>query len=91
LRYISRNNITDETCHSYIAREYTEGEKCTSETKCQACTQNGTCRSQINSKIYSVGNYGTIGTEKQMMNEIYTNGPIACGISVTNEFKSYTS
>ena len=25
LRFIARNNITDETCHSYLARGYPEG------------------------------------------------------------------
>lgn len=44
-----------------------------------------------NSKIYSVQKYGTIGSEQQMMDEIHKNGPIACGISVTNEFKAYSN
>ncbi len=34
LRYIVKNQITDETCKPYLAKGYTNGEQCTSQTKC---------------------------------------------------------
>lgn len=59
-RWIIANNITDESCHSYAAKGYTNGYGCSSIAKCQSCSNN-TCKSVPNSKIYALNDYGTIG------------------------------
>lgn len=56
------NNITDETCHSYVAKGYTNGYGCSSTAKCQTCSNN-TCKATPNSKIYALNDYGTLSGE----------------------------
>ena len=59
-RWIKSNNITDESCHSYTAKGYTNGYGCSSVAKCQRCNNN-VCIAVPNSKIYSIVDYGTVG------------------------------
>jgi hypothetical protein len=40
--------------------------------------------------IFRVGEYGEVTGEKDMMHEIYTNGPIACGVAVPQSLEDYT-
>lgn len=91
MSWIKKNNITDSTCNNYKARGYTNGETCSSRSKCEACTSKYNCTGQENSKIYSLSAVGTVSGESAMRQEIYNNGPITCGIAVTNELKNYTS
>lgn len=41
--------------------------------------------------MYKVDEYGPVVGEENMVNEIYQRGPIACAISVPDEFRKYTS
>jgi hypothetical protein len=91
LRWIRKHNITDSTCNSYKARGFTNGETCSSRSKCEACTSKNNCSGQANSKVYSLSSVGSVGGESAIREEIYNNGPVACGLAVTAELKNYTS
>lgn len=58
-RWIKKNNITDSSCQTYLAKGYTNGHGCSSQVKCQHC-QDGTCKATSNSKIYAVHDYGNV-------------------------------
>lgn len=38
---------------------------------------------------YHISEHGEVAGEMKMMAEIYTRGPIACGVAVTKEFLQY--
>ena len=59
MKWISKNNITDSSCQSYMAKGLTNGMKCDSQAKCRVCW-NGTCKGQAQSKIYGLHKYGTL-------------------------------
>lgn len=89
--WISKNNITDETCSPYQAKGHDNGIGCSSEIKCKNCRHSdGKCWAQERAKIYSVGDYGDVKGEEAMMNELINRGPITCAIAVTEELVNYT-
>lgn len=90
-RWIFKNNITDSSCNAYQARGYTNGMDCSAKSKCHICTDKNNCTVQNNAKIYSLFDYGSVSGEAEIIQEIYSYGPVACGISATAEFKNYTS
>jgi cathepsin X len=81
--YINAYSISDETCSVYQAKGWTNGLNCTQEIKCKNCAPNGGCWAQSNYPIYTVGEYGQLSGELEMMNEIIQRGPIVCGMAVT--------
>lgn len=88
--WISKNNITDETCSPYQALGHTNGLGCTAEVKCKNCMPGKGCWAQHNAKIYGVDQFGDVAGELDMMNEIYQRGPITCAIAVTEALINYT-
>eukprot|EP00357_Protocruzia_adherens_P036895 CAMPEP_0114997408 /NCGR_PEP_ID=MMETSP0216-20121206/14883_1 /TAXON_ID=223996 /ORGANISM="Protocruzia adherens, Strain Boccale" /LENGTH=613 /DNA_ID=CAMNT_0002361787 /DNA_START=21 /DNA_END=1862 /DNA_ORIENTATION=+ len=89
-KYVHENTITDETCAIYQARGYTNGLDCKDETVCYNCSPDGTCGSPDQYLTYKVTEYGTAKGEQAMMSEIYSRGPITCGIAVTDALLKYT-
>ncbi len=50
-----------------MAKGYTNGYGCSSQVKCQSCLD-GTCKATLNSKIYTIKDYGIVAQEQEMMN-----------------------
>lgn len=59
--WIKKNNITDSSCQTYAAKGYTNGLGCSSQVKCQTCSD-GECKATANSKIYAIYDYGTVAS-----------------------------
>jgi hypothetical protein len=55
-KWISLNNITDETCNSYVGKATG---RCTSATKCMRCQSDG-CVGVYNSKVYAIDEIGVV-------------------------------
>jgi hypothetical protein len=66
-KWITNNNITDNTCQAYKAKGYTTGITCNSKAKCEKCSPGGKdCASRANSKIYGIKDYGTVAGVSDM-------------------------
>ena len=88
-KWLHENYITDETCSIYHARGHDNGYGCSPVTYCRDCMGHKPCFIPDRYKIYQVEEYGAVKGEKEMMAEIYHNGPIACSIAVTDELHAY--
>jgi cathepsin X len=88
LHYIKAENITDETCAIYTAAGHTQGNACSPIMKCRNCDPKKPCFIPDQYATYTVEEYGGVYGEMAMMEEIYKNGPIACGIAATPDFEN---
>lgn len=91
--WIAENGIPDETCQNYIASGL--GTNCSALNTCRNCAPDFTNPSALCTPVkgyqnYFVDEHGTISGEQAMMAEIYSRGPIACGVAVTPAFEAYT-
>jgi len=84
------NEATDETCSIYRARGHDNGMKCSPITKCRNCDPHKPCFIPDEYLVYQVDEFAHFEGEKEMIQEIYQRGPIACGIAVTDEMEAYT-
>ncbi|RUS73167.1 hypothetical protein EGW08_019076 [Elysia chlorotica] len=84
--YAHEQGIPDETCNNYQATY----KLCTPETQCKTCAPNGSCHAIEGYKRWKVGDYGRVSGRDKMKAEIYNNGPISCGMVVTEAFVNYT-
>jgi len=89
--WMSKNEITDETCSIYRARGHDNGAECAPMIHCENCMPNEPCFVPDSYKIYNTEEYGKVSGEEAMMQEIYQRGPIACGIAVPDDLETYTS
>jgi len=48
------------------------------------------CRAAATPVRYYIGDHYTLQGESQMKAEIYKNGPISCGVHVTDDFENYS-
>jgi cathepsin X len=90
--YIHDNGIPDETCQQYQAKDMTCGSLSICEN-CHSTAQNftpGVCEQVASFPIYYVSEYGSVSGIDQMKAEIYSRGPIGCGIDATDSFEKYT-
>jgi cathepsin X len=89
-KYAHDRFLVDESCDNYQAKDGT----CNPFNVCGNCKTFGPkqkeCYAYKNFIKYKVGDYGPIEGREQMMAEIYKNGPIVCGVSVTDKFENYT-
>jgi len=88
--YIHDNYITDETCAIYRARGHDNGAECSPMLRCKNCAPHEDCFIPDSFYQYTVTEYGPVTGEKEIMQEIYQRGPVACGIAVTEELEKYT-
>ncbi|KAH3767538.1 papain cysteine proteinase [Pelomyxa schiedti] len=84
--YIYQTGIPDDTCQAYEAVDNT----CEPANICRNCDWSHNCFAVTNYTSYYVSEYGNVVGEKRMLPEIYSRGPIACDIHVTDEFENYT-
>ena len=91
-----KHGIPDDTCQQYIAKNPIVA-ACTPIQVCMDCTppapatgHHSNCSAVSNPKLWYVSTYGHVAGASAMKAEIYKNGPIGCGISVTNKFEAYT-
>jgi cathepsin X len=95
--FAHQHGIPDETCQQYVAVDPEES-TCEGMQVCMDCippaAQPGnhtTCFPVTNYPNYYVGMYGYVRDAVNMKAEIYKNGPISCGIEVTDKFLKYTT
>jgi len=87
-KYIKDNNITDETCAIYQAGGHDDGVECSNILECRNCPHDhGDCFIPNEYRTYTIDTFGGVHGEYAIMNELYKNGPVACGIAATPELE----
>jgi len=92
--------LQHSSCMSYIARNLNHEGACEDMDKCRDCNfpphlwdsmqDESLCYAVEDTKYY-IGDYYSLKGESAMMAELYANGPISCGIHVTDAFEDYSS
>lgn len=65
--YMSKNNITDETCANYRARGHTNGLQCSALSQCKDCHPHEDCNVPDSWYVYRVGEHGNVTGEADMI------------------------
>mmetsp|Transcript_35647 Transcript_35647/g.26017 ORF Transcript_35647/g.26017 Transcript_35647/m.26017 type:complete len:334 (-) Transcript_35647:657-1658(-) len=88
--WMSTNEVTDETCTTYRARGWDNGQDCSPMQYCRNCNPGEACFIPDEYYVYHTDLYGNVSGEQDMMQEIYQRGPITCGIAVPESLEEYT-
>jgi len=85
--YAHKTGLVDETCNNYQAKN----QDCNPFNTCGTCEPGNNCNSITNPHRFMVGDYGSIpSTVAAIQAEIYTRGPVSCGIDATAGLDKYT-
>lgn len=95
--FLYEQGIPDDTCQPYIARD-PEVHECSEIQICKRCLpvppkighSTAKCIGLPNPIRYYVSEYGRVSGSNNMKAEIFLNGPISCGMEVTESFKKYS-
>jgi cathepsin X len=78
-QFAHQTGVPEMTCQQYKA----EDDKCTDMNICRNCDPDGECEAVKSfSKIYAT-EFGAVSGESNLMKEMMTRGPVACGIDAT--------
>jgi cathepsin X len=95
--FAHQSGIPEESCQNYVATN-PDSEDCSDVQVCKNCngspppagkTADENCWSPKNYTRWKASEYGSVSGVNKMKAEIYTRGPIGCGISVTDGFVNY--
>jgi len=81
--------FTDETCAIYRGRGWDNGQICGNTTLCKNCAPNKPCEIPDKYLVYRLEEVGFLAGEDDMIAELYSRGPITCGIAVPQELEDY--
>lgn len=90
--------IPDSSCEQYVAKNL-DKDSCSAIDKCKDCKPpvcaegDDSCLANcwaVEHKAYYAKNYYSVSGADKMKAELAKNGPIACGIEVTDKFEKYT-
>lgn len=88
--WMSTNEVTDETCTTYRARGWDNGQDCSPMQYCRNCNPGEACFIPDEYYVYHTEEFGNVVGEQDMMQEIHQRGPISCGIAVPESLEEYT-
>jgi len=96
-KYAYKTGIPDSSCEQYVAKNL-DSRTCQPIDICKDCswpppaaneTGQDNCRA-VDYKKYFVSDYYSLSGADKMKTEIFANGPISCGMDVTDPFEAYT-
>lgn len=88
-QYGHEHGIPEESCQVYTAVNPDKFE-CSPIQQCATCAPGKGCSAVLNYPKWFVSEYGSVSGADKMKAEIFKRGPIACGISATDELDAYT-
>eukprot|EP00490_Sorites_sp_Unknown_P026730 CAMPEP_0114656950 /NCGR_PEP_ID=MMETSP0191-20121206/13138_1 /TAXON_ID=126664 /ORGANISM="Sorites sp." /LENGTH=314 /DNA_ID=CAMNT_0001875241 /DNA_START=143 /DNA_END=1084 /DNA_ORIENTATION=- len=86
--YVRINGIPTDECQPYTATGWDTGNSCNDIDRCKNCFTNGTCVAQYPHQLWYVKEHGIVSGEQGMMAALQ-DGPITCGMDVTQGFEDY--
>ena len=95
--YAHKSGIPDSSCEQYVAVDLDKS-RCAPIDVCRDCTwppcpAGQTCLDKctaVDYRHYYASHYYSLSGASKMKAELYKNGPISCGIEVTDKFEAYT-
>jgi len=86
--YIQQHGIPSETCAPYQATGWDTGNTCDDIDICKNCSPSTPCVAQFPYQLFYVKEHGAVTGEDDMVKALQ-DGPIVCGMCVTDEFENY--
>jgi cathepsin X len=92
------NGLQHSSCEQYVAKNLDHSGDCEAIDQCRDCSPPAgffveptldDCYAVEDTKYY-IGDHYSIQGEDAMKTEIFMNGPISCGIHVSDDFEVYT-
>jgi len=96
--FASTHGVPEDSCMAYEAMDPPK-EDCSPILVCKTCTwppappgkdTNDNCTAVLSYPNWKVSSYGSVSGAANMQKAILANGPISCGMDVTNQFEAYT-